>query len=594
MNNRVNNKNLLILVLIAILAYYFLLAQHKSSLVDVWLLEDFWFETILLIILIYLFAFILFKQLFTILTFISFFYILIVVTLPVLMIINAIKIFGPWDSTAHYSFAKYIMIYGYIPWQGLYYSYEYLYHPGNGLLPAILSLINFVDLALNMRIILFVAQYLYLLFIIVSTRYVLGGDLERITWSNVMLIVAFLVSIFAPSPYYGGTELGHLFSPILLYSITAYLFAAKINKQITLINFIAFLGLLSTHLSTATILVLWLFFSASAIFVLSLFHTSYFVFFKRLSYIAFIFTITIIFYEAFADLILFSSLINPIPRILSSLFVHEVYLVQRTVASGRYSYVEILQFVLSNNFKMVVLIIASAIYLIVVLSTRVWKKEERVKYFLLVVFVASLFPLWALLWMASGGLLAIGRARAIYTFFLVLGLVQLVSRAKIGKKIQIAVISFVLYIVGVISAFNLPFQPLSKSGNETYMLTLWSQGGITDYALHPILYLRTYNKDVPFLCLQPYTGFGLCDLLWFSPKIPSRGFVAPEITGPQSIISLLSPYIGKSVIVPQPLRDKLLPSPIGSPSIYEKPYVYLLHNGSGIIYNNKLYTLIMT
>jgi hypothetical protein len=83
-------------------------------------------------------------------------------------------------------------------------------------------------------------------------------------------------------------------------------------------------------------------------------------------------------------------------------------------------------------------------------------------------------------------------------------------------------------------------------------------------------------------------------MLWFSPKIPSRGFIAPEITGSQSIISLLSPYMGKSVIVPQPLRDKLLPSPIGSPSIYEKPYVYLLHNGSGIIYNNKLYTLIMT
>ena len=591
------NRSLLILVLTAILACYFLLAQYKSSLVEEWLLKNIWFETILIISLIYFHAFILFKRLTTILIFISFFYISIVVILPVLLIDNTIKIFGPWDSSAHYSFAKYIIIYGHIPWQGLYYSYEYLYHPGNGLLPSILSLINFIDLALNMRIILFVAQYLYLLFIIVSIRYVLGSDLERITWSNVMLIVAFLLLILAPSPYYGGTELGHLFLPILLYSIITYLFATKINKQITLINLIAFLGLLSTHLSTATILVLWLLFSASAILVISHFHTSYFVFFKRLSYFAFIFTIIIIFYEAFADLILFSSLINPIPRILSSLFVREVYLVQRAVASGRYSYVEILQYVLSNNFKIIVLIIASTIYLIVVLSTRVWKKEDRVKYLLFVIFVASLFPLWVLLWMASGELLTIGRVRAIYIFFLILGLVQLVSRAKIGKKIQmivIAIISFILYIIGFISAFNLPFQPLLKSGNETFVPTLWSQGGITDYALHPILYLRTYNRDTPFLCLQPYTGFGLCDMLWFSPKIPSRGFIAPEIIGSQSIISLLSPYMGKSVIVPQPLRDKLLPSPIGSPSIYEKPYVYLLHYGSGVIYNNGLYTLIVT
>jgi len=591
------NRPILILVLTAILAYYFLLAQYESSLVEEWVLKNIWFETILIISLIYFHAFMLFKRLTTLLIFISFLYISIVVILPILLIDNTIKIFGPADSAAHYSFAKYIIIYGHIPWQDLYYSYEYLYHPGNGLLPSILSLINFMNLALNMRIILFVAQYLYLLFIIVPIRYVLGGDLERITWSNVMLIVAFFILIFAPSPYYGGTELGHLFSPISLYGITAYLFATKINKQETLINLIAFLGLLSIHLSTATILVLWLLFSAFAIFVLSHFQKSYFVFFKRLSYIAFIFTIILIFYEAFADLILFSSLINPIPRILSSLFVHEVYLAQRAVASGRYSYVEILQYVLSNNFKMIVLIIASTIYLIVVLSTRVWKKEDRVKYLLFVVFVASLFPLWVLLWMASGELLAIGRVRAIYTFFLILGLVQLVSRAKIGKKIQmivIAIISFTLYIIGFISAFNLPFQPLLKSGDETFVLTLRSQGGITDYALHPILYLRTYNKDVPFLCLQPYTGFGLCDMLWFSPKIPSRGFIAPEITGAQSIISLLSPYMGKSVIVPQPLRDKLLPSPIGSPSIYEKPYVYLLYHGSGIIYNNGLYTLIVT
>ena len=591
------NRSLLILVLTAILACYFLLAQYKSSLVEKWLLEDFWFETILVISLIYSVVFIFFKKLTIMLIFILFFYISIVVILPVLLIDNTIKILGPWDSAAHYSFTKYIMVYGYIPTQGLYYSYEYLYHPGNGLLPAILSLFNFLDLALNMRVILFIAQYLYLLFIIISIKYVLGSNLKRINWSIVLLIEAFLILFFAPSPYYGGTELGHLFLPILLYSIIANLLASKINKQIILINLIAFIGLLSTHLSTASILVLWLLLSSLAIFVLSHFHACYFVFFKRLGFFAFIFTIIMIFYEAFVDLILFGSLLNPIPRILSSLFVREVYLVQRAVASGRYSYEEILQYVLSNNFKMIVLIIASTIYLIVVLSTRVWKKEDRVKYLLFVIFVAPLFPLWVLLWMASGELLAIGRVRAIYIFFLILGLVQLVSRAKIGKKIQmivIAIISFILYIIGFISAFNLPFQPLLKSGNEAFVPTLWSQGGITDYALHPILYLRTYNRDTPFLCLQPYTGFGLCDMLWFSPKIPSRGFIAPEIIGSQSIISLLSPYMGKSVIVPQPLRDKLLPSPIGSPSIYEKPYVYLLHYSSGIIYNNGLYTLIVT
>ncbi|MCC6019633.1 MAG: hypothetical protein LM601_11410, partial [Candidatus Verstraetearchaeota archaeon] len=234
------NRSLLILVLTAILACYFLLAQYKSSLVEKWLLEDFWFETILVISLIYSVVFIFFKKLTIMLIFILFFYISIVVILPVLLIDNTIKILGPWDSAAHYSFTKYIMVYGYIPTQGLYYSYEYLYHPGNGLLPAILSLFNFLDLALNMRVILFIAQYLYLLFIIISIKYVLGSNLKRINWSIVLLIEAFLILFFAPSPYYGGTELGHLFLPILLYSIIANLLASKINKQIILINLIAF------------------------------------------------------------------------------------------------------------------------------------------------------------------------------------------------------------------------------------------------------------------------------------------------------------------------------------------------------------------
>ena len=90
-----------------------------------------------------------------------------------------------------------------------------------------------------------------------------------------------------------------------------------------------------------------------------------------------------------------------------------------------------------------------------------------------------------------------------------------------------------------------------------------------------------------------YTSFGLCDLMWYTPKIPRHGSIGLRVTSPDAIIGHIKNYLnelGESVIVPQPLRDRLLFGPIGYKSFYEKPFQFLLEKGKALVYNNGFYT----
>jgi hypothetical protein len=132
-----------------------------------------------------------------------------------------------------------------------------------------------------------------------------------------------------------------------------------------------------------------------------------------------------------------------------------------------------------------------------------------------------------------------------------------------------------------------------KSNGEVYTYPTYSQGGFGDYALYPILYIFSYSGSSTFLCLHPNTAFGLCDLIWYSPKIPKHGFIGPEITTPDTIIEIVKNYLGRNVIIPQPIEDKILPGPIGYLSLYKRPLKFLLENRNVLIYNNRLYTLFL-
>jgi len=162
------------------------------------------------------------------------------------------------------------------------------------------------------------------------------------------------------------------------------------------------------------------------------------------------------------------------------------------------------------------------------------------------------------------------------------------------KKGSLA-IPLVLITLGFVANFGLPFMPTIKGGEDLYTSPTFSQGGFSDYVLHPVTYIPSYSTPTSprFLCLQPYTAFGLCDLMWHTPRIPRHGVIAPKITSPEAVIEIIEKYLGKNMMIPQPLRDRIIPGPIGYHDLYKKPVQFLLDSGGALVYNNGLYTVFL-
>jgi len=130
---------------------------------------------------------------------------------------------------------------------------------------------------------------------------------------------------------------------------------------------------------------------------------------------------------------------------------------------------------------------------------------------------------------------------------------------------------------------------------DLYTYPTFPQRGFSDYILHSVTYVSSYTttSSPHFLCLAPYVEFGLCDLMWQTPKMPRHGCIAPKVTSSGAIVKIIEKHLDKNVIVPQPLRDRLIPAPIGYHSFYEKPKRFLIEKGRALVYNNELYTIFL-
>jgi hypothetical protein len=186
--------------------------------------------------------------------------------------------------------------------------------------------------------------------------------------------------------------------------------------------------------------------------------------------------------------------------------------------------------------------------------------------------------------------------RAIHVISFLLSLNLAVTHEKlyrflVKKDKSTSIALLILIILGFTTNFELPFQPTVRSDVDQYVYPVPSQVGFSDLVLHSIIYTSIHTDNSPFLCLSPFTEFGLCDLMWQTPRIPPHGGIGPEIITPDAIIEIMGKYINKNVVVPQHLRDGLLPTVIGYHSLYEKPFHFLMENGKGLIYNNGVYIL---
>jgi len=221
----------------------------------------------------------------------------------------------------------------------------------------------------------------------------------------------------------------------------------------------------------------------------------------------------------------------------------------------------------------------------------------------------SIFGVYVTLFINWAGVAALIRQPRAMSLLSFISAINLATLCKLyDKKIQATlsrrkiiglIFPLCMVIIGFISNFGLPLAPVIKTDNESYVRVLPSQLGFSDYPLHSIMFLSLYQSSIPILRLRPFTTFGLTDLLWNVQKIPQSSDIIPPVASPEITIEIIQERVEsarkrlETVIVPCMLREGALPGTVGYNSLYHKPYLFLLDNGKGILYNNGAYVLFL-
>jgi hypothetical protein len=521
----------------------------------------------------------------------TFYYTFVVLFLPLFKYINVFYINGPWDSVAHYSFSLWILQFGKIDTLGYtYYAREYGYHPGNGLIPAMLSLVAHIRLDLNMNILLFISYLNYLIFIYIFIINLLRMNFDFYGFKDYVVLITLITTLTYVYPYYsGGTLVFGVVGALLYLFLTSIL---KHNSQHLSTNSIILFsilygGVLLIHLSTAIITLAFIVFTV-------LFNS---VILRSKKYIPLVYLTILIFlvYEFFVDYILFGgTLVSAISKVLQA-YVQEVQLVQFAISYRHFSLIDLLFFALSYYGKLLVIPIALFLISLYAFYRILKEKHNYLMKLLTSAYVASLLT-WFIGWAGVGSLLSGRRALVVISFVGVVLLIYLIYSSKNTlfklRNIQISLLFIIIFLVTFLSSFGLPLKLTIVSEEGEYSWPTVYQGSFSIYSSHGIMFLNSLEYELPYLCLQPFTAFGLCDLLWHRPKIPKHGFISPEVIQPKEIIELVKRYAnyGNDVIFPLPLGD-VMPGPLGYKLLYLIPYSYLVNTSNVLIYNNGLYLL---
>jgi hypothetical protein len=587
---------IIILLITLVLALYLMfLTWNSSSFVDVWPLRGIFWETIVVIAAITLLSYLLFdSRASVIIPLIT--QVFLVVVLPVLKYPNALSITGPWDSAAHYSFAKWIIAYGHVDTTGiLYYSDQYGYHPGNGIMPATVSLLSSITLGWSMNIMLIAIYVGYILFILATLKVFGLLNSKRIYMSGYLWLVAIFTLSILLAVYYGGVEIGYIYVGGILYTFIRWVKQKDGDFKSILLILVIFLGLLITHFSTAVIMLAYMLITTSMLITVKIFNKKMNVAGITLKVMipTFIMLSAFIIYEIYSDISLFSGVTREAIRILYSLYIWEIQVAKTAIETRGVTFLELVQYLVSSYAKAVIFLALIFIHTIRLLVK--WSSlDHDEKMLALLLFIS--YPTWIIGWAGVGSFLAGARASNLICFLLLVSIVTTYEKLyRFLTKCSRFTFPLFLIVLGFIANFGLPFMPIIRADGDAYTYVVFSQGGFSDYVLHPVVYVSSYVDDSSFLCLSPYITFGLCDLMWQIPRIPKHGVVSPPgILDPETIIDVMRNYLGKQVIVPQPLRDRLLPTFIGYYSLYKKPFSFLLGSGKGLLYNNGVYTLFLT
>jgi hypothetical protein len=557
-----------------------------------WPLKGILIETIVTHLLLIILAYMLLHNNISVVTLAITIQIFLVGVIPVLRYHNELFMVSPWDSVAHYSFAKWIIEKGHIDTAStLYYiqTGQYAFHPGIEILPATLSILTTLDLGISMNTIWFTSYISYALALIATIKYLGHPFSKRLRNVNITLFITTAIMLIVRiSPTYGGSELGYAYLGPFLYLVINIIHGTRENKNLKrqyIAPMLMFLGLLVTHFATVSIallsLILYLIVSSMIDKKVSQ---------RTTALLAISLLIIYSMYEVFIDILLFKAPIQIFIKTFQSLYVVETPLLEARMRRGL-TIEDLLLYVVSTETKTLILFGTSIIYF-ALLFIRGRNKLKHIEKSIAVFLLAS-YLLWIPAWMAQGTLIGGARIIPLLSFLLILCIVVSFERYLIAKE-GIGILTIILYmvmIIGFITNFGLPTVPEIRLDNETYKPPTFI--GFKDYALHPVTFLSMYatSSGPPFLCLHPYTAFGLCDLLWYTPRIPRVGFISPTLNTPGDVIEIIRAYLGKGVIIPLPTRDKVVPAPSDTLSFYMVPKYFMTNMCGGLIYSNSLYIL---
>jgi hypothetical protein len=589
-----DRRALSVLSITIVLALYLIfLTWNSSPFIGVWPLEGIFWETVAVIVAISLLSYLLFdSRASIIIPLIT--QAFLVVVLPVLKHPNTLNITGPWDSTAHYSFAKWIIANGRVDTTGiLYYSDLYGYHPGNGIIPASLSLLSSITLGWSMNIVLIAIYTGYILFILATLKNFGWLKSESIDIRRSLWLLAIITLSISLPVYYGGVEIGYIYVGGILYALIRLMKRKDRILRSIILMLVIFGGLLITHFSTAVIILAYMLIIVSMSITAKLFNKIGIAgIAPKVAIPTFIMLSAFVIYEIYSDVSLFPGVTRGAIRILYSLYIREIQAAKTAMEARGLTFSDLVQFLVSYYAKTIIVLTLIFIHTIG-LSIR-WRSLNHDEKMLALLLFAS-YPTWMIGWAGVGSFLTGARAFSIICFLLSVSLAITYKKLYrfLAKSSRFA-FSLFLIVLGFVANFGLPLMPIIKADGDTYTYTVFSQGGFSDYVLHPVTYVSSCNSVSSFLCLSPYIAFGLCDIMWQTPRIPRHGSISPSGTlSPGAMIDVIRNYLGRQAVIPQPLTDRLTLAPIGYHSLYEKPFYFLLGSGKGLIYNNGVYTLFL-
>ncbi|RLI87254.1 MAG: hypothetical protein DRP01_02305 [Archaeoglobales archaeon] len=589
-----NVRGLLSLMLLVLSLIYYIVevSCHATAFKDLWILDRIlsYFLLTAIMILILTRSGALFENVFANTIFTSILIIGIVAVTPIIKYLSPLAIYGTYDALAHYSFSKWILINGKIAQNNeLYYSFEYGFHPGNGLIPTFISLLSNIPLDIAMSFVMLLGYIVYVL-------------VFHILLSTVNINVSTLAILFGISTLYFyvsycGTALSYpMISLIILKLFRFYMQSQELNSSGIICMILPFTGLMLTHYAS-TIHVFLFFTLVLDILLLRENIKTLRVFFMIVT-VSFV---TFVTYEVYVDAILSSrTIIGAINR-LRQLYLREIVELEKAMKRHEnLTPLQLVMYLLASRGKPVILMMFSTLlvvhYVLKKITGTLTSKKELKNSDNNIEQIFRFLTITSALYLVSyAGVSSIGGVVRTIPFmqsFLALLLIDRVS-SLINNKKTFAILLIPFILIGFISNYNLnPLSPILKYQKESYRPIINTV--ISPYIYMAVEFINSFaTKYTRIVTLNPYITFGYSDLIWNADKFPARGFIN---TGslPEESVSMIKSLLStqRELIIPLYLTDRLSGRP-GLKSYYLKPFE-LLTIETALIYNNRYYALFYT